>query len=936
MLRGPPTVRTLVVVLVAIGVLATPTTVDTGAHTSTNASVGRASEGAAVASPVNPRVVEVAPAFHPSPATRTIGPMPAAAPMTVAVGLASQDPGGLSAYLAAEYGSGTPARGNHPSVDELAARYGASASSIASAKAYFAADGLSVTVSPDHLLLFVQGPSGVIGSAFGTTFTLYATASGREFFSHSTPAMLPDSAGWSGVLGLGNSTEILPASASYRGEIGSVPASGAPCSATPAGLAPCQIWDAYDFDPLFANGTDGSGFTIAIVDAYSSDEGQFDLEYDLDLFANAFDLSPANVHFLYPVPALIDLNTSNVNSDWAAEDALDLEWARAAAPGATINDTFSPNSGIGLYEAVDWLVAHQAANVISLSWGEPDVGIYNEYDTPCPSACNASTDGSYAILSPVLQFAAAEGISIFAATGDCGAADGTSGVATNYPASDPSVTGVGGTVLNVSLAGTYLGEEGWSGNDSGAAPPGCQNQGGSGGGFAPFPRPWWQVGLPGTPSTRGVPDVAMVAGNATSIYLHGDLGGVAGTSLATPIWAGIAADLDQSTGRPLGFLNPALYRVYDSLGYGYAFHDILSGWNGYFAGAGWDPVTGIGTPIVSALAEELAAASSPTSTSGLTTNLTALPATGAVPLLVTFTVRASGGTGIYELVGVYFGDGTAGFAPDGSVTHQYPQPGVYPAQSYVVDSSGNLSTSSPVLVVVGGGGILVVNLDASDATPAVRWPVTFTASAAGGHAPYMYSYFFGDGTFLNNTTSPSVVHTYGATGEFCASVVVSDSGNPVGGGVSGGVGIGVGNAPVPVCESGYPGLDLEGNLSTDHGTVPLTITYFANASLGTGGPYGYAWSFGNRMVGDASSGTQTFLAPGVYTVILNASDAAGDHASLSWTVTVTGRAGPHMFPTAALLLAGGGAGAVIGVVAVVWPRRKAPAPPPVPPVSVNP
>ncbi|EQD27495.1 Peptidase S53 propeptide, partial [mine drainage metagenome] len=269
--------------------------------------------------------------------------------------------------------------------------------------------------------------------------------------------------------------------------------------------------------------------------------------------------------------------------------------------------TFGTNSNAGLYEAVDWLVASDRVDVVSLSWGENDVGTYNAYASACPAACNASTDGSYEVLGPVLAAAALEGITVLAASGDCGAADGTSGLSTNFPASDPYVTGVGGTQLTVSSSGVYGGEIAWSGNSTGATAPGCQNQGGSGGGYAPFPRPWWQqgTGLPSSPATRGVPDVAADASTAAQVYYGGGPTGVGGTSLATPIWAGFTAIADQYAGHPLGFLNPSLYTILRGSNYSAIFHDIRSGSNGYSAGTGWDPVTGIGTPRLDRLVAAL-------------------------------------------------------------------------------------------------------------------------------------------------------------------------------------------------------------------------------------------------------------------------------------------------------------------------------------------
>lgn len=866
--------------------------------------------------------VVLAPAFSPAPSTTVLGPLPGGTPLTVAVSLASSDPGGLAAYLAAEYAAGTPARSHFLSSSVLAQRFGASGSEVDAARAYFASEGLSVTVSPDDRLVFVEGPASALGRAFGTTFVEYRSASGQEFFSHPTPAALPRVAPWSGAFGLGSLNPLVPATSSL-GSSRAIAGPAASCEGTVGVLVPCQVWNAYDLQPLIANGTNGSGFRIGIVDAYSSSESQSDLEGDLAAFVKLFGLPTGNVDFLYPVPTTVDLNASDVNSGWAAEDALDLEWARAAAPGATIDFAFSPNAGIGLYEAVDWLVAHQAVNVISLSWGEPDVGVYNAFDTPCAAACNATTDGSYAILSPVLELAAAEGISVFAASGDCGSADGTSGVSTNYPASDPSVTGVGGTVLNVTSNGTYLSEEGWSGNATGATSPGCQNQGGSGGGYAPFPRPWWQSGLPSSPSTRGVPDVALDAGTHATIFLDGNLANVGGTSLSTPVWAGIAGDLDQFAGRPLGFLDPALYRILAGPNYSDDFHDIVSGGNGYSAGPGWDPVTGIGTPIVANLSRDIVSLPS-VGWGNLSTNLTARPVAGNLPLAVTFAVGATGGTDSYPIEGVYFGDGTAAFAPGGEALHVYNASGVYAAQSYVVDSSGNVSASSPALVVAGGGGILDVALSASNTTPAPGGPVILSASVSGGTAPYLYSYYFGDGSFLNSTASASVEHTYGVAGGFCASVVVSDAADPVDGGLGAGVGIAVGGVPVPDCRPPYPPLTIRGGPSVETGPAPLTVSFTAEVSGGYGAPYGYAWQFGDGgRASNAASVDHTFRSAGTYRVELNVSDAVGDRGSATWNVTVNGSA-PMKLGILWVIAPALAAGTVVSVAMAVWNRRRAP------------
>ncbi|MFI5415467.1 MAG: PKD domain-containing protein, partial [Candidatus Lutacidiplasmatales archaeon] len=436
---------------------------------------------------------------------------------------------------------------------------------------------------------------------------------------------------------------------------------------------------------------------------------------------------------------------------------------------------------------MDWLVSHQAADVISLSWGEPDVGIYGAYSNACQIQCNATTDGSYTLLHPVLEAAAAEGIGVFAASDDCGAAGGTSGVSPDFPSSDPYVTGVGGTVLSVGTTGSYSSESGWSVNSSGAVSPGCVNQGGSGGGYSPYPRPSWQsaLGINGSTSGRGVPDVSMVAGpNQVSLVLGNSSTGVGGTSVGSPMWAGIEALADQRLGIRLGSLNPVLYALARSPSYGPMFHDVTSGNNGYPAGTGWDPVTGLGTPIESVLVPGLVAP--PTGSNGLRVDLFGAPRLGPAPLPTEFRIAVTGGSAPYPFVDVYFGDGNASRVPPSLwINHTYPSPGVFQAAVTVVDSTGNSSTSPPLSIVVGGGHELSVALNLSTATPSVGTPVTLGGNATNGTGPYQYSYYFGDGTYDLNRTSLIVTHAYGAAGGYCATVVAVDSATPPDGGSSG-------------------------------------------------------------------------------------------------------------------------------------------------------
>ena len=834
--------------------------------------------------PAAPRVT-VAAAFAPGPGVVSLGPRPATQPMEVAVGLAPTHGADLAALVAAEYAPDNPMYRAFATSVSLSARFGPSEGTITEATAYFTGFGLSVSRSPDGLILFVQGSPASVGRAFGTTFQEYREPGGRVVTSHATPATLPTGVPWTGALGLGDVTPIVPASA-LAGPRVALAGPSASCGSGPAGLSPCQLANAYNLSSLTSNGTDGSGTRIGIVDAYSGSEPQTQLSADFASFTSEFGLPSGGVSYRYPVPTTLDLNVSTVNPAWGLEEALDLEWARAAAPGASIDMTFSPDAGAGLYAAVDALVAADEVNVLSLSWGEPDVGVFNAFSQPCPSACNASTDGSYALLGPVLEFAAAEGITVLAASGDCGAADGTSSVSTNFPASDPYVTGVGGTSLAVAADGSYLSESAWSGNQTGSTSPGCQNQGGSGGGYAPFPRPWWQNGLPSGSTGRGVPDVAMDAGTPVSIVFGGRPAGVVGTSAGTPIWAGIAAVADQRSGTPLGFLDPSLYRAAAGPNGTRDFHDILTGSNGYLAGPGWDPVTGLGTPNVATLVTDLALAP----VRGATAPgafLYASPRFGPAPLNVSFVDNLSVAAAPYALEGIAFGDGNASLG-SGLTYHTYPSPGVYSAVAYAIDAEGNTTVSSPIAIVVGGGSALSVALNASTQTPPTGFPVAFRATVEGGVGPYRYSFSFGDGTYTVNGTSASVVHAYPTAGGFCAEVVVRDGASPPDGGASGRVALAVGGAPVPSCGNPIAPLALAPLASGTTRDAPADFPTLFETSGGAPAPLGLSTSV-RYLTNDSyvtACGCAILRSPGNYTVRAWANDTVNDQATAVANVTV--------------------------------------------------
>jgi len=262
-----------------------------------------------------------------------------------------------------------------------------------------------------------------------------------------------------------------------------------------------------------------------------------------------------------------------------------IEVLGAVAPGAEILVYFAPNSNQGFVHAIRQAVtdSQNRPNVISITWGYAEDS-WNKQEM--------------ATMNQSFQFAASQGITILAASGDRGVTDGlTDGKPhVDFPGSSPWVLTVGGT--HVSVSGNKIGSEVvW--NDS--------NGGATGGGISSFfPKPNWQgqtnvVNDSQGHLGRGVPDVAASASPEPGyqIFVGGRTLVIGGGAGATPLWAGLIALINQRTGRNLGYINPILYT---KLGPEGILRGITEGDNGvggvrgYSAGPGWNATTGWGVP----------------------------------------------------------------------------------------------------------------------------------------------------------------------------------------------------------------------------------------------------------------------------------------------------------------------------------------------------
>jgi subtilase family serine protease len=353
-------------------------------------------------------------------------------------------------------------------------------------------------------------------------------------------------------------------------------------------LSPAQVRHAYGFDQIrfAANGRtfqgDGTGQTIAIVDAYDDPR----IASDLHVFDQAFGL---------PDPVLVKATPEGptpTSALWSSEIALDVEWAHAMAPGAKILLVeAASNDMMNLLGAVDFACRQPGVVAVSMSWGASEFYGENWYDgyfvTPTDHLGGSSGQPGAAGLPG--------GITFVASSGDWGAWYGT-----DWPAVSPKVLSVGATALTLDSMGNYAGESAWRW---------------SGGGYSSYEyEPYYQDTAQRT-GWRSNPDVAAVGAWMTGLWVYDSMNGAwfsdSGTSAAAPQWAALIAVADQ--GRALageGSLDgasqtlPALYQLAHSSP-GTYFHDITSGNNGYATTAGYDPVTGLGTPRADALVSAL-------------------------------------------------------------------------------------------------------------------------------------------------------------------------------------------------------------------------------------------------------------------------------------------------------------------------------------------
>lgn len=652
-----------------------------------------ASAGAALASPV--RLERSIEAVASAQVVRTtLTPGETAAPVDIEIAFRMRRYAELQSRIAA---------GETISEAEMQAKYLPLASDYAAALSWARAQGLEIVqTDPSRLAIFARGPVSRLAEVFSVHFARVRGRSG-EYTSALDAPTVPDSLSGAllGVNGL--QPHLRPRRHSPTARL--IPDA---LNSNYAPYTPAQILSAYGASGSTAT---GAGQTIAIIDETAP------ASTDLAAFWTDCRIgqSMSNYSFLQVAPG----TPPAASSDAGMEATLDVEWASAMAPGANVRvyETVD-SSSVHFDEAYQAIINDAAANSglreLSISFGSPEI-----------------TDDSYSQVMTDDQYLArlaAMGVTVFASAGDGGSNPDSNGDYSGsapaqvcFPASDPNVTAVGGTTLQLSVSnGSVSSETAWSD--------------GGGGTSAYFGRPSWQTGS-GVPagSSRAVPDVASAANPDWGGFVvwNGATYQIGGTSWGAPTWAGYCALLNQIrvAGRlaPLGLLGPHIYPLLGTS----SFRDILSGSNGiYSAGPGYDECTGIGVPQLAALMAALSPPVPPT--------IVAQPVSQAVNLggSASLSVTASGTA---PLAYQWFLDGASiAGATSAAYTVADAQPANAGSYTVIVSNAAGSVTSSAATLTVDAAPAIMTGPQSQ--TPAAGSTVVLSVAASGPVESYQWQF----------------------------------------------------------------------------------------------------------------------------------------------------------------------------------------------------
>jgi hypothetical protein len=551
------------------------------------------------------------------------GPMDAQQQLTFEVIFALKNRAALAKLRTEQQDPSSPNYRHWLTTDEFNARFGPNPADFKAVADWLTAQGFTIVeANPGARYIRAKGSVSLIESTFGVR----QVSMGNDDFANDRDPQIP--ARFHNLIGaiegLDNmraavalkknrrSRATLTASSATASnfEIALAADAGAPESegastqpeTTLGGLskfAPSDLYTYYDVNPLLGAGINGSGDCIAIVGVS-------------DYLPNAVNLF--NLTFGVPAETITEVLSSRKNGSFTNpgrtqddnefEAEVDLEWSHAAAPGAPIRYYLGDNNNTVIGSVPDAIlkaVSDNLCSVISVSFGI--CGVNNVFYTQT--------------FDPIVAQAAAQGQSVFIASGDDGAAGSVFNAAqkqcvtatsrsVSEMSADTNVTSVGGTSFNPRFDSS--GKDISTVND-GISEVWDNSIGASGGGAsAVFSKPPYQAGVTPNDNHRDVPDVAMIADpDGPGVFIGHDQSNSAamfcclgGTSLSTPVFAGFTKLVEQKAGQRLGAINTMLYQLASINGSTKGFRDIDVGNNsfnevtGFVAGAGYDQSSGWG------------------------------------------------------------------------------------------------------------------------------------------------------------------------------------------------------------------------------------------------------------------------------------------------------------------------------------------------------
>jgi subtilase family serine protease len=545
---------------------------------------------------------------------RQLGHAPTGDRVDFGVLLQMRDSAGALATLADISDPASANYGNWLSGAQFQTRFAPAAADVAAVRGWLTSQGFQVTKTlPSGMYVEASGTTTQIEKAFSTTVNEYSYG-GKTVRANSTALSLASNtpaavAGViAGVLGIDQGRQlhkpadmepgpppgarfgVQPCSAYYGQKVaGDQPtAYGQHQPYTVCGYGPQQYQSAYGESDLLRAGIDGRGVTVAITDAYAAptilaDAQKYNQVHGQPLFR------PGQFTQIIPPADGFNLIDECGAQGWYGEETLDVEAVHAMAPGAKVVYVGASDCSSGLDTAWAETIDNHVADIITNSWGN-------------------STDDVNLLGADYVQYyqqfsleAALTGITVNFSSGDAG--DETSGGAdpsaktVDFPSDLPYVTGVGGTSIAIGSHGQWLWEHGWQSSYSSLAngawtpaPPGNYASGGGGGTSVLFGQPFYQKGkVPASISKyfggkpmRAVPDISMNGDPNTGFQVgetqefpdgtYWDQYRIGGTSLSSPLLAGVIAVADQFAHRSLGFTNPLYYRLLNTP----ALHDITA------------------------------------------------------------------------------------------------------------------------------------------------------------------------------------------------------------------------------------------------------------------------------------------------------------------------------------------------------------------------